>query len=216
MDRRRFYISQYFFFWKNNIIWTEERLFLEGLELYGREWKKIENHINTRDVHAIKSHAQKHFIKLYRLNQPLPAKVQETGTGHTLSGKPLDPNSGAAQQYLGKKKNSLNKNIPKNENNNNDNSNINNNNLINNDNKVNIENKNENQQILNSPKFFFFILIKIIFYRKKNEKKKTPIRETDFLPYIKQESEEQSYDQSGRTIYAKSRLRGQSSSNQNQ
>src|SRR5688572_2930771 len=77
-------------------------------------------HIATRDKNAVKSHAQKYFIKLYVTGKPLPAKVQESGTGHTLSGKVLDPESGslhckrtvtdlllcegAALQYMGKKR----------------------------------------------------------------------------------------------------------------
>eukprot|EP01114_Cavostelium_apophysatum_P017069 TRINITY_DN4982_c0_g1_i2.p1 TRINITY_DN4982_c0_g1~~TRINITY_DN4982_c0_g1_i2.p1 ORF type:complete len:262 (-),score=34.90 TRINITY_DN4982_c0_g1_i2:49-768(-) len=71
----------------------EESLFLEALELFGRDWDKVSEHMATRDKDSVKSHAQKHFIKLFRNNQELPAKVQETGTGHTLSGKPLDINS---------------------------------------------------------------------------------------------------------------------------
>jgi protein MYSM1 len=34
---------------------------------------------------------------------PLPGKVSESGAGYTLSGKPLDPESAAAKQYLGKR-----------------------------------------------------------------------------------------------------------------
>ena len=55
--------------------------------------------IINRDRAAIASHAQKHFIGLWYANKPLPAKVRETGEGHTLSGKPLDPESGAALMY---------------------------------------------------------------------------------------------------------------------
>lgn len=84
--------------------WTaeEERLFLESLELYGRDWEGVSNHLTTRDKNAIRSHAQKYFIKLYKERKPLPAKVVESGAGYTLSGKPLDPDSAAAKQYLGK------------------------------------------------------------------------------------------------------------------
>ncbi|KAL0082205.1 Homeodomain-like DNA binding domain-containing transcription factor [Phycomyces blakesleeanus] len=57
-------------------------------------------HIATRDANSIRSHAQKHLIKLFRDNIPLPAKVRLTGEGYTLSGKPLDPNSSAAKPYL--------------------------------------------------------------------------------------------------------------------
>jgi len=91
--------------------WTqdEEKLFLEALELYGRDWKSAAEYLNhTRDHKGIASHAQKYFIKLYKEDIPLPAKVMESGEGYTLSGKPLDPNSAAARAYglqgtLGKK-----------------------------------------------------------------------------------------------------------------
>ncbi|KAJ1560167.1 hypothetical protein HK096_009743 [Nowakowskiella sp. JEL0078] len=78
----------------------EETKFLEGLELYGREWKKLTTHIGTRDSNSIRSHAQKHFIKLFRDSKTLPLKVCESGAGYTLSGEPLDPNSAAARSYL--------------------------------------------------------------------------------------------------------------------
>lgn len=45
------------------------------------------------------SHAQKHFIKLCLKGERLPAKVAESGTGYTLSGKALDPESAAAKAY---------------------------------------------------------------------------------------------------------------------
>ncbi|KAL1916681.1 uncharacterized protein VTP21DRAFT_5385 [Calcarisporiella thermophila] len=78
----------------------EEKLFLEALELYGRDWQALARHIKTRDSNSIRSHAQKHFIKLYRDGLPLPDKVKESGAGYTLSGKELDPNSAAAKPYL--------------------------------------------------------------------------------------------------------------------
>ena len=56
--------------------------------------------MKTRDSHAIRSHAQKYFIKLYRDELPLPEKVAESGVGYTLSGKELDPDSAAARPYL--------------------------------------------------------------------------------------------------------------------
>ncbi|KAG1450865.1 hypothetical protein G6F55_009471 [Rhizopus delemar] len=78
----------------------EEKSFLEGLELFGRDWTKLQAHVATRDSNSIRSHAQKHFIKMFRDSIPLPDKVRETGDGYTLSGKPLDPNSAAAKPYL--------------------------------------------------------------------------------------------------------------------
>lgn len=46
--------------------WTqkEHQLFLEGLMLYGNEWKNVQNHIGTRSATQARSHAQKFFIKL--------------------------------------------------------------------------------------------------------------------------------------------------------
>ena len=59
--------------------WTEEeeKLFLEALELHGRDWQSCVQHLNlSRTVQNFKSHAQKHFIRLYRDGRALPAKVR--------------------------------------------------------------------------------------------------------------------------------------------
>lgn len=46
--------------------WTREEhnLFVKGLELFGKGWKKIANLIKTRTVVQIRTHAQKYFLKL--------------------------------------------------------------------------------------------------------------------------------------------------------
>ena len=46
--------------------WTTEEhcLFLEGLVLYGNEWKQVQNHITTRSATQARSHAQKFFIRI--------------------------------------------------------------------------------------------------------------------------------------------------------
>ncbi|KAI8978096.1 hypothetical protein BDB01DRAFT_800799 [Pilobolus umbonatus] len=82
---------------------SEEERFLEGLNIFGRNWPKIQTLVRTRDANSIRSHAQKHFIKLYRDDIPLPDKVKESGEGYTLSGNPLNLHSGAAKPYLSKK-----------------------------------------------------------------------------------------------------------------
>ncbi|KAG0261689.1 hypothetical protein BG011_000785 [Mortierella polycephala] len=78
----------------------EERAFVEALDIFGRNWRSVEEHVKTRDSNSIRSHAQKHFIKLFRDNIPLPAKILESGPGYTLSGNDLDPYSAAARPYL--------------------------------------------------------------------------------------------------------------------
>ncbi|KDO32019.1 hypothetical protein SPRG_03236 [Saprolegnia parasitica CBS 223.65] len=46
--------------------WTDEEheSFLLGLNLYGREWKRVASKIKTRTSAQIRSHAQKYFAKL--------------------------------------------------------------------------------------------------------------------------------------------------------
>ena len=45
--------------------WSEKehRVFLEGLKLYGKNWKILSEHIKTRSCTQVRSHAQKYFIK---------------------------------------------------------------------------------------------------------------------------------------------------------
>ncbi|XP_058090531.1 protein CCA1-like [Magnolia sinica] len=48
--------------------WTEEehKKFLEALKLYGRAWRRIEEHIGSKTAVQIRSHAQKFFSKVVR------------------------------------------------------------------------------------------------------------------------------------------------------
>ncbi|KAI9102639.1 hypothetical protein DFS34DRAFT_647198 [Phlyctochytrium arcticum] len=82
--------------------WTEEeeKMFLTAIATYGRDWGEVSRIISTRPHTCVKSHAQKHFINLWLANEPLPAKVKETGEGYTLSGKALNPDGAAVRPYL--------------------------------------------------------------------------------------------------------------------
>jgi SHAQKYF class myb-like DNA-binding protein len=44
--------------------WTNEehRLFLEGLDIYGKEWKRVAMNVGTRSVMQTRTHAQKYFL----------------------------------------------------------------------------------------------------------------------------------------------------------
>ncbi|KAM0910653.1 hypothetical protein ACQ4PT_013986 [Festuca glaucescens] len=48
--------------------WTDEehKLFLEAMQLHGRAWRRIQEHIGTKTAVQIRSHAQKFFSKVIR------------------------------------------------------------------------------------------------------------------------------------------------------
>lgn len=45
--------------------------FIEALQKYGKEWKRVQQHVGTRSSTQARSHAQKFFVKLDKKGQRL-------------------------------------------------------------------------------------------------------------------------------------------------
>lgn len=45
--------------------------FIEALQRYGKEWKRVQQHVGTRSSTQARSHAQKFFVKLEKKGQRL-------------------------------------------------------------------------------------------------------------------------------------------------
>ncbi|KAL8534479.1 hypothetical protein ACS0TY_010478 [Phlomoides rotata] len=73
---------------KSRVNWTEPEhdKFLEALQLFDRDWKKIESFVGSKTAIQIRSHAQKYFLK-----------VQKSGTSEHLP--PPRPKRKAAHPY---------------------------------------------------------------------------------------------------------------------
>lgn len=67
--------------------WTREEhmLFIKGLEMYGKGWKKIAGLIKTRTVVQIRTHAQKYFLKLSKARQNGESSGSMSMDGKTFS-----------------------------------------------------------------------------------------------------------------------------------
>ena len=66
--------------------WTikEHQRFIEALQIFGKNWKKVEEYVGTRNGAQIRSHAQKFFLKLR------PDGRSEPGDGEHTSEDFLD------------------------------------------------------------------------------------------------------------------------------
>eukprot|EP00727_Mastigamoeba_balamuthi_P008014 m51a1_g3833 putative myb domain-containing protein (413) ;mRNA; f:329114-330889 len=87
--------------------WTEDehRRFLSGIELYGRQWDRVEQHVGTRTMAQIRSHAQKYFEKLEKENraeQIPPRRRRETtlDLGAALTQSPVSPSSAEFMSWM--------------------------------------------------------------------------------------------------------------------
>lgn len=86
--------------------WTEEehRNFLEALKLYGRAWRRIEEHVGTKTAVQIRSHAQKFFSKVVRDSSGSP-----TGPVEHIEIPPPRPKRKPVHPYPRKTVNPINK-----------------------------------------------------------------------------------------------------------
>jgi SHAQKYF class myb-like DNA-binding protein len=73
----------------------EHELFLEGLEKYGKEWKRVAGNVGTRSVMQTRTHAQKHFDRF----KPGGGKGGIWGTD-----KPSSSRNSAGASYKGVKR----------------------------------------------------------------------------------------------------------------
>lgn len=58
-------------------------MFLHGLEVYGKTWKKIAELIPSRTVVQIRTHAQKYFLKLHRAEQNAAKLCADSDNGYS-------------------------------------------------------------------------------------------------------------------------------------
>lgn len=77
--------------------WTKEEheAFLKGLQLYGKEWKKVAAKVKTRTVVQTRTHAQKYFQKLQKTIEAkggtVPADFDSVDMGVTTEPKKIAP-----------------------------------------------------------------------------------------------------------------------------
>ncbi len=68
--------------------WTKEehKKFVEALNLYGKDWKKVQMHVGTRTTTQARSHAQKYFAKLEKSESSAGHQSKEPSSKGNESG----------------------------------------------------------------------------------------------------------------------------------
>ena len=49
---------------------------MEALKLFGKEWRKVQEHVGTRTSTQARSHAQKFFVKIEKKNMSLEGYLE--------------------------------------------------------------------------------------------------------------------------------------------
>lgn len=81
--------------------WTEgeHRRFLEALQLHGRAWRRIQEHIGTKTAVQIRSHAQKFFTKVVRESSSGTGSNASAGAAPAIQIPPPRPKRKPAHPY---------------------------------------------------------------------------------------------------------------------
>ncbi|KAF0933836.1 hypothetical protein E2562_019290 [Oryza meyeriana var. granulata] len=94
--------------------WTDEehRRFLEALQLHGRAWRRIQEHIGTKTAVQIRSHAQKFFSKVVRESSGSNAGSGGAAAAAAIQIPPPRPKRKPAHPYPRKVDTAAKKHVP--------------------------------------------------------------------------------------------------------